>query len=439
MTPIALSGMASGLDTEAIITQLMSVESVPRTRMALDDTRAQSRQTTLRDLATRLGAVRDAAAALRTTTTWADTQKLTSSDPARVTISAAGTAAPGAHRIEVSQLAVAAQHAYQFGAGGPPDSIKIGGFTLDVNPGDTVTTIASALNADANAPVSAVVAGGLLVLTSRTTGAPGFTVEGPVGDPSPLEEQTPYARMGLDAEYKLDGIDMPDSHSNVLKNVILGLEVTLTATTIASTPVTFEVGAPGVDTDAAKAKVKTFVNAYNSAVDFIRGKLADKPVKNPTTNSDAVKGLFYGDTMLSGALSSMRSQIGDLSAFGISTGTAKAGATTFSPESVAGKLVVDDAKLATAMTTNAAALRTALDGLGQRLVDVVTPVAVTQVTAALEGVSSDRKRVADSIARTDVRLADHEKRLRAQFSAMESALAASQAAQSQLSAQLSGL
>src|SRR5919107_1499943 len=104
MTPIALSGIASGLDTDTIVTQLMSVERQPRTRMALADTRAQSRQTTLRDLATKLGAVRDAAAALSSATTWGDTQKLTSSDSARVGVSVTGTAAPGAHRIEVSQL-----------------------------------------------------------------------------------------------------------------------------------------------------------------------------------------------------------------------------------------------------------------------------------------------------------------------------------------------
>src|SRR3954454_12738823 len=107
---ISLSGMASGLDTDSIITQLRSVERQPRTRMALADTQAQSRQTTLRDLATRLRAVRGAAAALNTTTTWTDTQKLTSSDPARIAVSASGTAAPGAHSIEVTQLAVATQH-----------------------------------------------------------------------------------------------------------------------------------------------------------------------------------------------------------------------------------------------------------------------------------------------------------------------------------------
>src|SRR3954447_26664065 len=110
MSGISLSGMASGLDTESIITQLMSVERQPRTRMALADTQAQARQTQLRELSTKLGSVRDAAAALRSTTTWGNTQKLTSTDSARVAVKADGTAGPGARLLEVSKLAVSAQH-----------------------------------------------------------------------------------------------------------------------------------------------------------------------------------------------------------------------------------------------------------------------------------------------------------------------------------------
>jgi flagellar capping protein FliD len=61
------------------------------------------------------------------------------------------------------------------------------------------------------------------------------------------------------------------------------------------------------------------------------------------------------------------------------------------------------------------------------------------VDARLSSVDATRKRIATDMAATDVRLAAKEKRLRAQFTAMESALAASQAAQSQLTAQLKGL
>jgi flagellar hook-associated protein 2 len=188
-----------------------------------------------------------------------------------------------------------------------------------------------------------------------------------------------------------------------------------------------------------KAKVKSFVNAYNGAVDFIRGELTEKPVKDPTTNSDAGKGLFFGDSMLTGVLSSMRSQIGDLSNFGISTG-ASTGSATVSADAIAGRLTVNDTKLTAALTGNQANLRTAFTDVGQRVSTVLASSAAgARVDARLSSVDATRKRIATDMAATDVRLAAKEKRLRAQFAAMESALAASQAAQSQLTAQLKGL
>jgi flagellar hook-associated protein 2 len=432
MSGISLSGMASGMDTESIITQLISAEGQPRTRMALADTQAQTRQTQLRELSTKLGAVRDAAAALRSATTWGNTQKLTSSDPARVAVSADGTAAPGSRLLEVSKLAVSAQHAFTYTASTSPQSIAIGSFTLAVDANADAATVASAINGRDDAPVSAVVAGGKLVLTSRTSGQNG---DFSVGATPLLAEDTTYARAGVDAAYTLDGVSKT-SPSNVLTNVFVGVEVTLKATT--STPVSVEVTEPGVDPDAVTAKVKAFVTAYNSAGDYIRGKLNEKPVKDPTTNSDAAKGLLFGDTMLSGVLSSMRSQVGDLSDIGISTGAAT-GSATFSADAVAGRLTVDDTKLTAALAGDKAALRTRFDDLGQRVSAVVAPVAGARVDERLSSVDATRKRLAVSMAAIDVRLADKEKRMRAQFSAMESALSASQSAQAQLTAQLSRL
>ena len=433
MSPLALGGLASGMDTDAIVTQLLAIERQPRTRLQLADTRAQARQTVLRDLATRLGAVRDAANALKSVASWAPVQQLTSSDAARVAIRAEPGAgvAPGARTIEVTALAVTAQHAYAYTSSASPQTISIGAFSLAVDPDSTAATVAAAINDRDDAPVTAVVAGGKLVLTSRTGGEDGdFTVAA-----TPLlAEDAAYARAGSDAAYLLDGVPKT-SPSNVITTAILGAEVTLKATTTG--PVSLTVADPAPDTEAIKAKVTAFVTAYNSAVEFIRGKLSEEKVKNPSTNTEAGKGLFRGDTMLTGLLTSMRSELGDLSAFGISTGAAS-GSATFSPDAVAGKLKVDDARLVAALA-DPDTLRTALEGLGQRLSDVVTPVAGDRVKDALEGITSERKRIADAITRTDARLAVREKRLRAQFAAMESALAASQAAQAQLASPLAGL
>jgi flagellar hook-associated protein 2 len=436
MSPISLSGLASGIDTDAIVTQLMALEGQSRTRLELSDTRAEARQSGLRDLATKLGAVRDAATAMKSTTSFASVQKIASSDPARIGVSAAAGAAPGSREITVRTLAVAAQHAFTYTPDAAAQTIEIGSFSLAVDPNSNAATVAAALNGRVDSPVSAVVVSDKLVLTSRTTGA-GSAINLTA---TPLLTDDPanavYTRTGADAAYSVDGGAERTSSSNVLKDVILGVDVTLKGTSAA--PISLTVSDPAPDVDSAKAKITAFVSAYNSAVDFIRGKLSEERVKNPTTSADAIKGLFHGDSMFSGALSSMRSQIGDLSSFGISTG-APSGTATVSADAIAGKLRVDDTKLAAALAGNPDTLRAALNGLGQRVSDVVTPVAGPGVTAALDGVTGERKNIADAIARTDVRLADKEKRLRAQFAAMESALAASQAAQTQLASQLSSL
>lgn len=436
MSPVSLSGLASGIDTDAIVTQLMAIEGQSRTRLELSDTRAEARQSGLNDLATKLGAVRDAANALKGTTTWANVQKLVSSDPARVAVSAAGGAAPGARELTIRTLATPTQHAFRYTASATTQTLTIGGVDVQIDPNSTASAVAAAINGKATSTVSAVVVDDKLVLTNRATGA------GPAIDvtATPLLTDNPadavYARAGSNAAYSVDGGAERSSSSNVVTDVILGAELTLKGTS--ASPISITVGDPAPDTDSVKAKITAFVSTYNSAVDFIRAKLSEERVKNPTTSADAIKGLFHGDSLLSGALSSMRSQIGDLSSFGISTG-APTGTAAVSADSIAGKLRVDDTKLAAALAGNPDTLRTALNGLGQRVSDVVTPVAGPSLTAALDGVTGERKTLADAMAATDVRLADKEKRLRAQFAAMESALAASQAAQAQMASQLASL
>jgi flagellar hook-associated protein 2 len=156
------------------------------------------------------------------------------------------------------------------------------------------------------------VAGGKLVLSSRASGAANdFTVTAP----ALLAEDVAHSRAGADAAYTIDGVAKTSS-SNVLTDAVLGAEVTLRTTTTA--PVAVTISDPAVDTDAIKTKIQAFVTQYNSVVDFIRSKTTEAPVKNPTTTVDAAKGAFYGDSMLTSMLTSMRTQIGDLTDLGIS-------------------------------------------------------------------------------------------------------------------------
>jgi flagellar hook-associated protein 2 len=442
VSPLSLSGLASGLDTETIITQLLSVERQPRTRLELQDTQAQARQTQLRDLAAKLAAVRDAANALRSTTTWTDVQSVTSADATRIGVRALpGSAAPGTRLLEVTTLASKDQHTFDYTTSPTATSLTFDwtdngvvppvphNFALGIDAGADIATVASAINSSTDVPVKAVVAGGKLVLTSKTSGAGGsFTVSG-----APLSNEV--VRAGADAAYKIDGV-AKTSTSNVITDAVLGVELTLKSTT--SAPVAIGVSDPAVDTDGVKTKVKAFVSAYNTAVDLIRNKLAEKPVPGATTAADANKGLFFGDSMLTGMLSSMRSSIGDLSDLGISTGAAS-GVSKFSADSVSGHLTVDDTKLSAAFAGDPAALATRIKAFGDRVVAAIAPASGSPIDARLSTEEATRKRLATSMAAVDTRLALRERNLRAQFTAMETALAAAQAAQSQLQSQLSAL
>lgn len=428
---VGLSGLASNMDTDTIVTQLMSIERRGQTRLKLADLKAASRQDTLKDIAAKLTALRTATATLRSSATWADRQSVTSTDSARVAVRALeGGVAPGDHTVGVTSLAVSAQRAFTVGAAG--GTLTIGAYGLTVDPGTDAAGIAALLNADDDAPVTAVVAGGSLVLTARSTGAAGDFTAGAAGL---LTEQPAYARSGADAVYTLDGV-AKTSPSNVLTDAVLGLEITLKAPTASAAVV--GAGPPGPDGATIKGAIKAVVDAYNAAQDLMRGELAEKRVSVPQSNFDALQGLFAGDALLAGAVSAMRSALGDLSDLGISTG-AVSGTSAFSKDAVAGRLVVDDTKLGAALAADPAAVRERLagaTGLGARLSDAVTPIAGERIDARLESVAAERKRLAGTLTSTDTRLAGREKHLRGRFAAMETALANSQAQLSWLQGQL---
>src|SRR5438270_4791568 len=102
---INFGGLASGLDTNSIISKLMSVESQPLTRLQQQQAVEQARQATLRDVKTRLVNLQTAAAGLRDIGTWADVQTVDSTDATKISATRTSGAAPGGYQLMVTQLA----------------------------------------------------------------------------------------------------------------------------------------------------------------------------------------------------------------------------------------------------------------------------------------------------------------------------------------------
>jgi flagellar hook-associated protein 2 len=285
---------------------------------------------------------------------------------------------------------------------------------------------------------------GTLVLTRRQTGAspPAATVSGP-------QLSGESIKAGADASVTVDGTAYTSS-SNVVTTALPGVELTLKD--LGST--TVSVSAPAPDPAAVKAKLQAFVDQYNQTVDLIRSKVSEKRVVDAATTTDAKKGVLFADTQLTGLLSRLRSIVADsvtvpgssiksVLDLGISTGTGSGGAS--SADALAGKLTIDDAKLTDAIANRRTDVRAflgdAAQGLAARLTAVLDPVAKVGGLMDSRADESGReiKRMDDELVRMDARLTAKQDSLKAQYAALETALAQAQQQGSWLSGQLAGL
>ncbi len=321
-----LSGLASGVDTSSIVEQLIGLERQANARLGLRKSAVQARQTGLKDVATKLAALKAAGQDLSTTTTWVAKQTAESSDPTRITVALSGGAGIGGHTIQVDRLASSAQRGYAFTSDPAAGSFDLAyasdpaaKVTIAVKEGATTADIAAAINGASGSPAFASVIKDpvsgeeRLVLSARKTGSDStFTLDAAGMAPGQVDEQASYERSGaiLDAAYRLDGsATVLNSKTNVIDNAIAGVKVTLKGVTTA--PVSVTVSEPTVDTAAVKTKVKAFVDAYNAVVTAARGKVTERSVAGATSTADAQKGQLFGDTGLLSMLSSLRVRMGE--------------------------------------------------------------------------------------------------------------------------------
>jgi len=303
--------------------------------------------------------------------------------------------------------------------------------------------------------VYASVVNSKLVLSGRTTGAANTIA---VTGSAAADFGFGQSQSALDAQYTVDGV-AKTSASNIVTDAMAGITLTLKATT--SSDVSVSIGAPGPDTDAIQSKVQAFIDQYNSTIDFIRGKLNEKVVPNPTTDADRVKGVLQNDSALSGLLANLRSAIADpvsgrpsvsslLSQIGVSTG-ASTGDGTLNQDAIAGKLTLDSAKLSDALTNRFMDTKALLNnasggystmGLSQRLDSIVNAWTDSTTGIISSRISSEQSTI-DALtqrsAEMDVRLATKEQALKAQFTAMETALSQAQSQSAWLTSQLNSL
>jgi flagellar hook-associated protein 2 len=441
MSPITVNGLGSSLNIEQIIEETMSVESQGKQRLELRTGEVKARETALQAIKTKLEAVESATFNLKSGSLWEDVQSISSSSTA-VTAELNGAAGSGGYQIEVSQLARAEQRTYTFTESAEPQTLTIGGQTIELAANAKLADVVAAINSNHETGVSAVAVGtgenAKLVLSSRTTGAES-TIEAAGAGLTPEEAKT---KLGQNAKYVVDGV-AGESSSNVLKEAIPGATLTIGAVTTG--PVTVNVGEPAPSTKAIAEAVKSFVTAYNAAVEFIEAKTSEQPVKEPKSQEEANKGILFGDSALTSLLSQMRETLSEsgLAALGVSTGAPSATVTAES-NSVKGLLVFEESKLTALLNKSPSEAREAISG-ASGFVTALEPI-VNQavkpgggIAERISAATAEAASMREQMTALEERLVLKEERLHAQYSAMETALAKAKSESEWLAGQLAGL
>lgn len=456
MAGIQMSGLASGLDTASLISQLMQVERLPRFRVERQQAAVQQRQDLLKELNTKLKTLKNAATDLNSPMVWSPTRAAVSDDSARVGVRSSGTTmTPGTYDVEVTQLATASTQSWSVRTRPNPSQLTITDSAtntpvlVDIPANSTLDQVVGAINAKTDASVTAFNDNGQLKLTSKTIGASsGFTISGQA-----LDVQS-SSTAGVNAAFKVNGVAQV-STSNVSTTAIPGVELTLSGLTTPGTPVHVTTTETPTDKSGIATKMRAFVDAYNAVVDFARAKLTEKPNAKATTNTEAKVGVLYGDPGVTQILNNLRRAMMDpiagnpavqdeMHEIGISTGAA---VTTVQQDKVAGRLTFDEAKFNKAWDTNRADVEkllrgdTVTGGFAQRMDGVLKPLVDVGGTfdGRISSASDQLKTFSDALARMDKRLERKEEFYKRQFTSLETALAKAQSMQTEMAGQLSGL
>jgi flagellar hook-associated protein 2 len=442
---LQVTGLASGLDTAKIVSQMMDIQKRPVTALQSQQQKLTARNTQLSAIQQALKKVNDEALALLDPRVYRGAQKATSSDATRVAASTVAGAGVGGYQVSVAQLANAAQRTFSFTSPAGDTTLTIDGHDTNVAAGASVHDIVDAINNDRSASVyAAATDNGTLVLSSRNTGDTGTGFIQLSGAGGVLAEQAGRAKQGQNAFYDVDGVP-GSSNANVVTGAIPGVTLTLGGITTTSGPVTVNVSAPAADESKVETALQQFITDYNAALSAIQSQLSQKP-----SGGDPTQGALYGDNQLKSLLSSMRSLmyragaglpsgLASMTDIGVSTGAASGGGPTASE--LAGDLTLNADTLKAALKSDPAGVQKVIGTWANSIASAVNGHSGHGGTIDIR-LSGDSRQVASlsrRIATMQSALDDRRNQLTRQFAMLEAALQGNQSTSSWLTGQVAAL
>jgi len=331
---LSSTGIGSGLQVEQIVSQLVALERQPIAKLQSVASSIKTQLSIFSQVKSMMSTLSDAATKLAKGSTW-DSMAATSSNASAITVKASDKASATSFGIGVQQLArgqsvASASVVAGTAVGGGTLNIQLGSWeqttppnfkagtvaavAVEVEPTDSLAEIASKINGS-KAGVTATVlrdATGerLLVRSDKTGEESGFRIEvNEEGNASGLSslafdpQQTPAVGMAANAtqyaqnaKATINGIAV-ESATNTFTDTVPGLS--FTALQVTTAPVEVAVNS---DTESLKKNIEDFVKAYNALNDLL--------TTSTKYDSETKKaGALQGDSTTVGLQSTLRNMV----------------------------------------------------------------------------------------------------------------------------------
>ena len=460
-------GIGSGLKVDEMVAQLVALEKRPLAQLQTKAGTLNARVSAYSQLKSQISNLQDQVNKLTTAATWQG-KTLTSANTAVVSGTASAKAGDGTFDVSVKHLATG----QALGSAVVPAGTQLGTGTLTFTLGewgedglvantadgqpatvaveitdqeDTLAKIAAKIN-QANAGVTATVlrdhTGERLSLQSNATGAnAGFKVDVTQAEGAGLAQFAyggpggtdgmALSRAARDTEAEINGITM-FSRNNTFTDVAEGVNLTVAK---AEPDSTVRITIKG-DTATAKSALKNLVDSYNA----LSGAMATMTAYDPGTKA---AGTLQGDSTASNLQAALRRMLSGPGGGGGAFGTLSQIGLSFQKD---GSLAIDDAKLDKALEDPDSMTKffaadlpgTDQDGWAVRLKDFTTGLLSSDGVFATKDSSlkESLKRNTQDQERVNVRAQSVEKRLLAQYTRLDMAMANLSALDSYVSQQV---
>lgn len=480
MASITSTGLGSGLDIESLVTKLMTVERQPITLLQSKEATQTAKLSSVGLVKASLSTLQSAASAISSSSLF-NAYKASVADSTVASASVDSTAATGNYSIEVTALADVQKLTISDKSGtekgfaaltskitddgnlGGKLTLSLGttsggtftattGKSVDITIDATTQTLQGMRDAINNAKVGVTATivndGGStpyrLAITSNETGTNNTFQMSLSGGSAPVNDlgfdptgtatagtNVTKLRDAADTVAKVDSITVT-SHNYVISGAIQGVTLTAAKTNIGS-PTTLAVS---TDTTSIQNKVTSFVKAYNDLAATIKAQTSYDSVNKKAS-------VLTGDATVRSVQSQLRNLIGG----SVGSGSVKYLSDVGIQFQKDGTLAIDSSKFQAALndpSKDVASLfvkNGASVGIASQVSTLASQMISTggAIASRTDGINATLKDMDNQIAKLQTRMTSIEARYRAQFTALDTAVASMNSTSSYLTQQITAL